>query len=284
MENQPDNYVFCDETAYDLFTRDHSGAFVRTGFSTVDKRTYQDSSYGFDRDVVEVRGKSQSGKTEFCMYTAVTTVLPEALGGSNASVLYFDLENRLNPERLVNILANRVEAAMLDDKNSVLSDRQLSEAKQIVAACMKRIVILKCSGSQEVLATLWSISDEYIDESKLKLIVVDSIGSFYWEDIVVEPVNVGIHVSVPTAILDLVKRHQISIVATKNIIFGGVYGEYLSQTWQKLVSTRLLLECEDGFSTFACSQIGTQDRKLPLTPLFRFRITPVGIKSIPHHQ
>jgi len=222
------------------------------------------------RDVVELLGVSGSGKTEVAMHAAASVVLPESMGGSHGTVLWFDSELRLCAERFVGILMYRIEAAI---GSKVIPDE--TTGREIVQSCMKRFLVFRCLNSLQVLSTLHSFTEEWMRRDHVKLIVFDSIASFYWRDLETEHIGAGLHVSVPLAIRDLLNRYNVAVLAIKPTLMrpkqGAPSPEYLSKTWQRLVGLQVFLECMNGHSSFRASAANT------LQVLFDFAIANDGI-------
>lgn len=233
------------------------------------------------RDIIEVSGLSQSGKTELVLRAVATCVLPRSLeledgqvlqlGGEDGSVVFFDSDLRLNSIRLAGIIAAPLERAC---KNGLLSQDKATEVAQ---ACLEKVLIYRCPGSLQVLATIHSLTTEFLRHENVKLIIFDSISTFYWQDLETDPVSAGFHVSIPLAIQQLAKRHIASIMCVKPCLYrprgSNRSPEYLSQTWQKLVTLKLYTECLDGQSQFRLSHIGTAEGRV-----FDFTIEHSGLR------
>ena len=141
-------------TATEIYKRRQDIGKISTGTSALDML--------FDggietQAITEVYGEFGSGKTQFCHTMCVNVQKPKEEGGLDGGVLYIDTENTFRPERIVSI----AKAKGLDPEKA-----------------LDRIIVARAynSAHQEL---IMQEAGPVIEESKIKLIVVDSaVGLF----------------------------------------------------------------------------------------------------------
>ncbi|KAJ7533950.1 hypothetical protein O6H91_13G072500 [Diphasiastrum complanatum] len=156
--------------------------------------------------VVEIVGPSGCAKSEILIQAAVTCILPRewkgvTFGGSEGLVMMFDLDCRFDILRLVHVLQCRINevtvrhASQDKEESSSLPTTQPSQltvatvedTNELFKACLKRFYHKCCYNSFEFLATLKTIRPQLQrmvedHEKALQLVLIDSIGAYYWLD------------------------------------------------------------------------------------------------------
>ena len=201
-------------------------------------------------DVLELAGAAGAGKTELAIAMAAAFVLPASLGGSDGSVVWFDSELRLSAERVASVLCSRVQVFVDEDKLDPL------DAEHLVKACAQRIHVSQPGSSLAMLAALRCLRDQlhHLDkDTHPRLVVVDSLASFHFQDLETEGVEAGLHCSVPNMMRAMLVDSLVpaTLLGLKPALLqpklsGELTGEYLSQAWQGLVALRLLVETVDN--------------------------------------
>jgi len=240
-----------DESAYELMC--NKDRVVSLGIPCTDEHR-----------VIEFVGCGSSGKSELAMHASINVILPKSLGGDEGTVLWFDSDCTLNPQRWIQVLLAMVESKLPADING----------NDIVDSCMKRLIVYRCLSSHQLLYSLNSLSEEYINNVNVKLIVVDNAASFYWVDLETDPISAGYHVSIPATIKMMAKRDPALVfILIKPVLFGNnKTSEYLSQTWQRLITLRLFVLSTNGHSHFRMESIN--DKSM----ISEFIIGPQGIE------
>lgn len=113
-------------------------------------------------NLTEVFGEFRTGKTQLCHTVAVTSQLPQDIGGGEGKVLYIDTEGTFRPERCV-MIAERF--AM--DPNDVLDNISYARAY-----------------NTEHQSKLINEAQKILHESKHALIIVDSATALFRTDYV----------------------------------------------------------------------------------------------------
>ncbi|GBG27888.1 DNA repair protein XRCC2-like [Hondaea fermentalgiana] len=261
-----------EETAFELLRRTRGGAgpgsgargcglFARTGLPALDalretqrvKRRAAAAAEAAAKktpaaaadvlcDVVEISGATQTGKTELVLRAVATCVLPAELE-LELDAHDGDGESKAAPRTLH--LGGEGASVVFFDSDLRLNVVRLAA---IIAAPLEKA-----------------------------LVVFDSIAAHYWQDTETDSVSAGFHVSIPLAIQQLARRHMVAILCVKPMLFqprgADRAPEYLSQTWQKLVTLRLFAECLDGHSRFRLSHLGQGEERV-----FDFSIDHAGVK------
>lgn len=241
-------------------------------------------------NIVEIIGPSPSAKTEILLQVAVSCILPKSwngvqYGGSEHSVLFLDLDCRLDIFRLSQSLKLRITEAnrlhkttkkqMGVDVSNRISEHQCEY--DLFTECMKRFSYTRCYDSFEFLAALKVLhhkleKERNADGSGVHVLMIDNIGAFYW-------INRGfsslpqwnpnrknlslqsVFETVVPEIKKLVLLHPMLVLATKMVTYqvkssysswasevnigNGTFREYMPSIWQSFVTHRILVRASD---------------------------------------
>ncbi len=214
-----------DETARDYLRR--AGAAPRSlgipALGEADRRG----------EVVELYSPAAAGKTSLLLQICASWCLPDSHGGGCRKVVWLDCDGRLRPSRLrASIYAYAARAC----------ERGAQEA---ASDALKRVHVAYCASSLEFLCALEAVSHL---EGEAPLILVDSIGGFFWRE--VKPAEdqcaaPSLFQACVRAVGRLSSRRKAIIVCAKPKFFRanalGDHREYLPREWTLLVKRRLVL-------------------------------------------
>ncbi|MDG6928165.1 MAG: DNA repair and recombination protein RadA [Nitrososphaerota archaeon] len=110
--------------------------------------------------ITELYGEFGSGKTQICHTLSVVVQMPKEKGGLDGSIIYIDTENTFRPERIAEIAENR----------------GLDPLK-----VMERIIVARAYNSSHQELLLKEVG-KYIENEKVRLVIVDSVTSHYRSD------------------------------------------------------------------------------------------------------
>ncbi|XP_049347943.1 DNA repair protein XRCC2 homolog [Solanum verrucosum] len=153
-------------------------------------------------NVVEIVGPSPSSKTRILMQAAINCILPKEwkgvnYGGLERLVMFVDLDCRFDVLSLSRLLKQRIIRAngngighklnKVDNSPSGSKDAHTEYDKELFAVSMRRFLYIRCYDSFEFLATLKTLHFQLQKEkeahgSGVYLLMIDSIGAFYWMD------------------------------------------------------------------------------------------------------
>ncbi|XP_049347945.1 DNA repair protein XRCC2 homolog [Solanum verrucosum] len=153
-------------------------------------------------NVVEIVGPSPSSKTRILMQAAINCILPKEwkgvnYGGLERLVMFVDLDCRFDVLSLSRLLKQRIIQAngngigqklnKGDDSPSGSKDAHTEYDKELFVVSMRRFLYIRCYDSFEFLATLKTLHFQLQKEkeahgSGVYLLMIDSIGAFYWMD------------------------------------------------------------------------------------------------------
>ncbi|CAK9219763.1 unnamed protein product [Sphagnum troendelagicum] len=255
------------------------------------------------RDVVEVAGPSGSAKSELLLQAAVTCLLPERLyGGWEGGVLWYDLDGHFDILRLVCLLQARIHQGKALSLGGLIED-----GDNIMNACLERFLLTRCYNSFDFIAALQTTRNQVKEAQRqgrsMRLLIIDSIGAFYWLDRAASLVaGASIESSRPSiqAVTRAVVRelHQLSnmhgllVLASKCSIFspqssdarkdtrraGLQHREYMPAEWQEFVTHRLLLQ---GPMSGEAEVVFISEWQMPaLSGVDRFTIENTGLKLV----
>ncbi|XP_010315101.2 DNA repair protein XRCC2 homolog isoform X2 [Solanum lycopersicum] len=153
-------------------------------------------------NVVEIVGPSPSSKTRILMQAAINCILPKEwkgvnYGGLERLVMFVDLDCRFDVLSLSRLLKQRIirengngvghKLSKVDNSPSRSKDAHTEYDKELFAVSMRRFLYIRCYDSSEFLATLKTLHFQLQKEKEahgngVYLLMVDSIGAFYWMD------------------------------------------------------------------------------------------------------
>ena len=170
--------------------------------------------------------------------------MPKDLGGQEQQAIYFDHDLRLSLVRLHAVVTAAVECAV---GRRCVSDPPL-DVQAVVRGCLGRIAVLRCLNEMEVLSSL-EILRAGLKKAPSMLIVLDSLGSFYYREKMAEA-YADSSVTLQNSIFRSLNRWSRSaiILATKPCLLPPKTSdnpsetkEYLPNSWTKMVNYRLNL-------------------------------------------
>lgn len=138
------------------------------------------------KQIIEIGGESNMGKTIHLMELIAQTVLPAIYGGKDAEAIVIDTNSNFSVPFLLprilekHILHNRMTV------NSTTNTEDLyatDNVKDLVFDAMKSVWIFTCYTSDVLDAILsMSVDELLIKRSRISLIAIDSIATFYWSE------------------------------------------------------------------------------------------------------
>ncbi|BBN08822.1 DNA-repair protein XRCC2 [Marchantia polymorpha subsp. ruderalis] len=206
--------------------------------------------------VLEMAGQSGSGKSEIMLQAVVSCILPKEwqglkLGGSEKPAVFIDLDCHFDMPRLVKLLHHRVREAQaykdLSEKAAPAWSLAMGvdSVDELLSTSLKRFYLKRCFNSFEFLVALKTIRPllkqlEMEHGSSAQLLLIDSIGAFYWLDRAVRsvPTDAGrkalslhtVSEAVVRELGQLVRTYpSLLIMATKTIIHHEPGKEYSAQ-------------------------------------------------------
>ncbi|KAL3689272.1 hypothetical protein R1sor_015581 [Riccia sorocarpa] len=246
--------------------------------------------------VLEVAGPSGSGKSEIMLQAIVSCILPKEwrghkLGGSEKPAVFFDLNCHFDMMRLVKLLHSRVREA-LGQRISMeeLSGRAVPAwslsmgvdcLDELLATSLKRFYHKRCFNSFGFLVALKTIRPflkdvEMEHGSSPQLLIIDSVGAFYWLDRSVRSApsdkgrkTLSLH-SVSEAVVRELSQLVLTfptllILATKTIIHGDTTKEYTNQVGSSYIDRNqqdeMLLSARSSVSTARNRKQGQSHRE-----------------------
>ncbi|GAA0155670.1 DNA metabolism protein [Lithospermum erythrorhizon] len=165
------------------------------------------------------------------------------------------------------------------DRTKKSGKKQCEEDKELFEACMKRFLYTCCYSSFEFLATLKTLNyqlqkEKHKQEAGPLLLMIDSVGAFYWMDRGLPSLALGANRKsltlqttseiVVQEMQRLLSVHPMVVLATKTVNLGQMhttkvsrkqknwssnevlpYREYMPSVWRTFVTHRILLQTSD---------------------------------------
>ncbi|XP_023550059.1 DNA repair protein XRCC2 homolog isoform X1 [Cucurbita pepo subsp. pepo] len=276
-------------------------------------------------NVVELVGPSGSAKTQILIQAAVNCILPKEwngirYGGLECSVVFIDLDCRLDISRLSQVLKLRI----LEGNGN----GDLGNFDALYTTCLRRFFYIRCYDSFEFLATLKTMHHKLQKERddlgiRLHLLMIDSIGAYHWVDRVSSSLPLwgnnrkGFSLAnMLEAAVEEIKKlllvHPSIVIASKATIFGDrssdivrrekslsetelrhgktdggqvLYREYMPSAWQSFVTHRVFVRGSDEYLTVSSCEhqsIYFSEWLLPsLGVLDKFIVKNAGVFMVP---
>lgn len=124
-----------------------------------------------------------SGKTHLLYHLTALAVLPFNLGGRQAAVLYFDLDNHFSVPRLAQQIKRLALAYSQGDKSM-----KETSLKKIIGGCLRHVHIFRPSSLASTIHTFNNLSTYLFNQSEhhsfdraIAFIAIDSASAFYWQ-------------------------------------------------------------------------------------------------------
>nr|GEV83440.1 DNA repair protein XRCC2 homolog [Tanacetum cinerariifolium] len=224
-------------------------------------------------NIVEIVGPSPSAKTEILLQMAVNSILPKTrngvqYGGSEHSVLFIDLDCRLDIFRLSHSLKQRISEA--NKWHKTMNNQMGVEYDEmgLFGDCMKRFSYTRCYDSFEFLAALKGLHNKLANDSKktVYVLMIDNVGAFHWIDRSFSSLSQGnpnrknfglqsVFETVVKEIKKLLLLHPMLVLATKTVtsqiktsysgrvsgFSNNAYREYMPLIWHSFVTHRILV-------------------------------------------
>ncbi|KAK1794973.1 hypothetical protein P4O66_009906 [Electrophorus voltai] len=150
----------------------------RRSLKDIDPRIFPENGGPVQGDVVEFHGVEGSGKTETLYHLMSRCLLPVPSGGLGVDVVFVDTDYHFDMLRLVAVLEARVSGA--GHEREAQDEEEVAEV--VVRSCLRRLSVVHCSSSTQLLLTLHYLEGSISARPDLSLLVVDSISAFYWVD------------------------------------------------------------------------------------------------------
>ncbi|XP_066305040.1 DNA repair protein XRCC2-like isoform X1 [Branchiostoma lanceolatum] len=235
-------------------------------------------------DAIEFYGPEGTAKTEMLLHLTARCILPTSQGGLEAGVVFVDTDYHFDILRLVTVLEGRLETTDEDR----------------VKQCLRRLYIVRCNSSEQLVITLHSLEHIIASSSEVSLLIVDSISAFYWLDRSTDDSISGQELNQRRCV-DILSRYLsdygIVLIATKQALFGHKsrksqkedstslspkvektkvenveHYEYMSHAWQNLIKYRYV------FSRAVKQDISTEQGGKEMTTFSATTIKPGGHK------
>ncbi|CAL4100965.1 unnamed protein product, partial [Meganyctiphanes norvegica] len=212
--------------------------------------------------ITEFTGPAGVGKTQWCMYSAVRTVVDHFKTNSTSSVVYIDTETAFRPERVVEILSSKY-----------------SELESEIPQLLSKILLYQPTTVQSLVQILDKL-ELVVVEKDVKVLIVDSIASLARKEITPGSSHSNIHrsnllSSWAARLKTLAQQLNLTVIVTNQVTSRQTPNEpqvteeplegednategdkqgflhqfvtpALGNTWTHCVNTRLILQYRDS--------------------------------------
>lgn len=230
----------------------------------------------YSSEIIEIYGDSNVGKSILLMEFIGQAIIPIDYGGKGASVIIIDLTANFQlsifPAILEkHILHHKMTTATSADTEDIHTDS--GNIEQVIEMALKHLHIYHCFSTRELDQTLMSIDYLLSCEQNISLLAVESLGTFYWNDVSAKnPVRMETYLkNLLKNARKLVDKHRITFVYTRPAFLQSTANE--PDNLEKADYEIELKICDDF--TFSASVL--IDRKCFTR---KYSISDLGIKWI----
>jgi len=270
---------------HDVFGALHINHFVNTQSS--------DQGIPSQPPVIEITsGSPGSGKTHLIYYLTASIILPPSHGGGysgkGAFVVVMDTDNRFDVPRLVEIM----QTMLCHGRSPATGGDETNLSNQIIINALSHVHIFRPQSLQSLVATVQSLPDYLLNftaqssyDRSLDLLVIDSIGAFFWQEKSAEEAlkfdgenlpshrwhssSENLYSQLVNYLRTTQQRFSCAVVATNWGISptaahqGALYTSFrsfLPTAWQALVTTRIVVE-RDAVTKFPAGMSLEQSKR-----------------------
>jgi len=188
--------------------------------------------------LVELLGGPRVGKTRMALNVTSTFVLPRPLGGHETHVVYLDMDGRFDPARLRHVILAHVIKKRTSSTNTIRIQNS-----NIVDACMRRVLVIKCEDARLVRVALDRIN-ALTDTYSIGLLVLSNLSGCFFENRVRNNNNV-FGTMVAKKIEQIRHRCRLVILAMTATLFDSKRssntGHLLGKAWDRLPKYKVAL-------------------------------------------
>lgn len=134
------------------------------------------------KSIIEVAGESKTGKTSFVMDLIAQAIMPEELNGCNADVLFLKPESKFSIWKLLEMTWKHCKDLQLFSQNHS-QDSSSQSNLNFVRQQLAKLHILECRTKTSFNVNINNIERILRANRQISLIVLDSIGLFYYEKV-----------------------------------------------------------------------------------------------------
>jgi len=202
-------------------------------------------------EVIELYGASGVGKSELLLQVISSCILPRqwndfTIGGHESGLLYFDNDYHFCMIRLVSILESRIKNTLAS--SSPPKTMPANDIQQLILSSLTRFHLFRCKDSLQFIVTLHSLPTLLESEHNVKVLIIDSISSYYWLHKHEDRAGALHQQQICSLIKKLTSDHNLIVFGTKWVLFAKQmdgdgfpsHKEYL-HSWNSLVKYRVLL-------------------------------------------
>lgn len=159
-------------------------------------------------DVIEIGGERSTGKTLLLSQMLAKCILPDhyrtiQIQGCNASAILINTDHHFQTSKLVELMNDMIDAAHKTSAASLRMDMMLDKTS-IIQKSLHNLHIIDCYNSEQFSLTLRTLDDVFVNNTKIAILVIDSITAYFWEDC---DGNMTNHDHYVKELLQLIKTH-----------------------------------------------------------------------------
>lgn len=128
-----------------------------------------------EADIIALSAENNRLKNVMLMHLLKKATLNDSCGGSNSSIFYIDAAQTFNIDHFVKSLMRHYDNC---DGEKFTDEMK----KKLVENSLENVILDRCYDSQQLFLSFQTIHTTLSSNPKIKLIVVDDVGSNYWQD------------------------------------------------------------------------------------------------------
>ncbi|KAH8283448.1 hypothetical protein KR018_002511 [Drosophila ironensis] len=131
-----------------------------------------------DREIVEISGPSNSGKSLVLQQLMAHCLAPYEFGGRRWKVLFLNLSHKINWESLIKAISAELRAHSKGAKDTVPDDQVAAIARD----CVNRVSFYNCFSCDELTLAFNQAPFLLATDPEVQLVVLDTLSELYWLD------------------------------------------------------------------------------------------------------
>ncbi|CAL8369788.1 unnamed protein product [Lota lota] len=227
----------------------------------------------------EVCGTPGVGKTQLCLQLCIDVQIPECFGGLGGQAVFVDTEGSLVVQRVADMAHAAVQHCSLQDHDS---EQQEAMKDFTTENILDHLYLMRCHDYVELLAQVQLLPDFLVRNSKVRLLVIDSLAfpfRRHFEDL---SVRTRLLNGLAQQLIQIASQHRVAVVWTNQMTSQVRSGQWelvpaLGESWGHSATQRLLLHwsgTQRQASVFKSPS--NTERSVP------YSVTQHGFRDAPH--
>ncbi|XP_075226969.1 X-ray repair cross complementing 2 isoform X2 [Lycorma delicatula] len=141
------------------------------------------------KEVIEICGDINCGKTLLLIKLIIKCILPKAvnniiINGLDCTVILINIDHHFQIFKLTELMEQYLDKCIVNTSDNQSSNNMdFVNKENIIKYSLKNLILFNIYNGFQLQVTLHSLKQLIADNSKISLVILDSISSNYWQDI-----------------------------------------------------------------------------------------------------